>query len=71
MIKRSQRLPCRHHKEAIQMVLDALLTNDKTGAIASLTEVDAIGHRIVHGGEKFASSASHHRRNDRSRRRVQ
>ena len=44
------------HKEAIQMVLDAL-TNEKTGAIASLKEVDAIGHRVVHGGEKFASSA--------------
>ena len=44
------------HKEAIQMVLDAL-TNDKTGAIASLKEVNAIGHRVVHGGEKFASSA--------------
>ncbi len=44
------------HKEAIQMVLDAL-TNDKTGAIKSLSEIDAIGHRVVHGGEKFASSA--------------
>ena len=44
------------HKEAIQMVLEAL-TNDKTGAIKSLAEVNAIGHRIVHGGEKFASSA--------------
>ena len=43
------------HKEAIQMVLDAL-TNEKTGAIASLKEVNAIGHRVVHGGEKFASS---------------
>ena len=44
------------HKEAIQMVLEAL-TNEKTGAIKSLAEVNAIGHRIVHGGEKFASSA--------------
>ena len=44
------------HKEAIQMVLEAL-TNDKTGAIGSLKEVNAIGHRVVHGGEKFASSA--------------
>ena len=43
------------HKEAIQMVLEAL-TNEKTGAIKSLAEVNAIGHRIVHGGEKFASS---------------
>ena len=44
------------HKEAIQFVLDAL-TNEKTGAIMSLKEVDAIGHRVVHGGEKFAASA--------------
>ena len=48
--------PMPTHKEAIQMVLDAL-TNEKTGAIQSLKEVDAIGHRVVHGGEKFASSA--------------
>lgn len=45
------------HKEAIQMVLDAL-TNDKTGAIKSLKEIDAVGHRVVHGGEKFASSVA-------------
>ena len=44
------------HKEAIQMVLEAL-TNEKTGAIKSLAEVNAIGHRIVQGGEKCASSA--------------
>ena len=43
------------HKEAIQMVLDALV-NDKTGAIKALSEIDAVGHRIVLGGEKFASS---------------
>lgn len=43
------------HKEAIQLVLDAL-TNEKTGAIKSLSEVNAVGHRVVHGGEKFASS---------------
>ncbi len=43
------------HKEAIQMVLDALV-NEKTGAIESLADVSAVGHRVVHGGEKFASS---------------
>ena len=47
--------PMPTHKEAIQMVLDAL-TNDKTGAIGSLKEVNAVGHRVVHGGEKFAKS---------------
>lgn len=48
--------PMPTHKEAIQLVLDALV-NEKTGAIADLSEVNAVGHRIVHGGEKFASSA--------------
>lgn len=43
------------HKEAIGFVLDAL-TNAKTGAIADLKEIGAVGHRIVHGGEKFAKS---------------
>ena len=43
------------HKEAIQMVLDAL-KNPNTGVIKSLDEVGAVGHRVVHGGEKFASS---------------
>lgn len=44
------------HKEAISLVLNAL-TNDKTGAVKDLKEIDAIGHRIVHGGEEFAGSA--------------
>ncbi len=44
------------HKEAIQMVLHALV-NEKTGAVKDLSEIEAIGHRIVHGGEKFESSA--------------
>ncbi len=43
------------HTEAIQFVLDAL-TNENTGVIKSLDEVGAVGHRVVHGGEKFASS---------------
>ena len=43
------------HNEAIQYVLDAL-TNEKNGAIKSLSEIGAIGHRIVHGGEKFTKS---------------
>ena len=37
------------------MVLDALV-NPKTGALKSLEEIGAVGHRVVHGGEKFASS---------------
>ena len=43
------------HKQAIQMVLDAL-HNPKSGAVKDLSEIDAVGHRVVHGGEKFAKS---------------
>ena len=48
--------PMPTHKQAIQMVMDALV-NEKTGIIKSLDEIGAVGHRIVHGGEKFAASA--------------
>ncbi|MDD6304901.1 MAG: acetate kinase [Lachnospiraceae bacterium] len=47
--------PMPTHKEGIQMVLDELV-NPKTGAVKSLSEIDAVGHRVVHGGEKFAQS---------------
>ena len=43
------------HTEAIQFVIDAL-TNEKTGVVKGLDEIGAVGHRLVHGGEKFASS---------------
>lgn len=43
------------HKVGIQEILK-LLTSPEHGAIKSLEEIDAVGHRVVHGGEKFASS---------------
>ena len=43
------------HQEAIKMVLDAL-TNEEYGVIKSLDEIGAVGHRVVHGGEKFTHS---------------
>ena len=43
------------HTEAIQFVIEAL-TNPETGVVNSLDEIGAVGHRMVHGGEKFASS---------------
>ncbi len=43
------------HTEAIQFVIDAL-TDENTGVVKSLSEIGAVGHRVVHGGEKFASS---------------
>lgn len=44
------------HTEAIQFVIDAL-TDADSGVVKSLDEIGAVGHRLVHGGEKFASSA--------------
>ena len=43
------------HAAGIAFILNAL-TNPEFGAIKSLTEIDAVGHRVVHGGEKFSES---------------
>ena len=43
------------HTEAIQFVIDAL-TDSERGVVKHLDEIDAVGHRLVHGGEKFACS---------------
>lgn len=47
--------PMPTHTEAVKMVLEALV-NEKTGVLKSLDEIDAVGHRIVHGGEAFKQS---------------
>lgn len=47
--------PMPDHTEAIRLVLEAL-TNPKTGVVKHLDEIGAVGHRIVHGGEKFAEA---------------
>ena len=47
--------PMPTHTEAIKMVLDALV-NPKTGVLSSLDEVEAIGHRVLHGGSKITES---------------
>lgn len=44
-----------NHIEGIEVIFKQLL-NKKYGKLNSLEELDAIGHRVVHGGEKFASS---------------
>ena len=43
------------HKAAIRAILDNL-TDAETGCIAGFDEIDAVGHRVVHGGEKFSES---------------
>ena len=50
-------VPMPTHSEAIQAVLAALV-DPVNGVISSMKEIDAVGHRVVHGGESFASSFS-------------
>jgi len=43
------------HRKGIELVVDALL-NDEHGVIKDISEVSAVGHRVVHGGEKYSGS---------------
>ncbi len=45
----------KNHKEGLEMIVRTM-TDEKTGVIKNLSEIDAVGHRVVHGGERFASS---------------
>ena len=45
----------RDHNDAIHMVLEALL-NRAHGVVSDLSEIGAVGHRVVHGGESFSAS---------------
>ena len=47
--------PILNHKEALRILLD-ILVDAEYGVIKSMDEIDAVGHRVVHGGEKFADS---------------
>lgn len=47
--------PMDDHKTAIKLVLDALV-DEKHGVIKDMSEISAVGHRVVHGGEKYANS---------------
>ncbi len=49
-------IPMPTHKEAIAAVLE-ILTSEKDGVVEDMSAIDAVGHRVVHGGEKFSSSA--------------
>jgi len=46
---------CPTHKEAIKLIID-MLTHPEHGVIKKLSDISAIGHRVVHGGEKFSKS---------------
>ena len=53
--KATTEVEMKNHTQAVQYVIEKL-TDKEVGVIASLNEIDAVGHRVVHGGEKFASS---------------
>ena len=54
-IKKNEDVPMPTHKEGMEVLLDTLM-NKEYGVINSIDEIYAIGHRVVHGGEKFSSS---------------
>ncbi|MBO4391780.1 MAG: acetate kinase [Clostridia bacterium] len=45
----------KNHSEAIQLIVDTLVSKDH-GVLSSMKEIDAVGHRVLHGGEKFSGS---------------
>lgn len=47
--------PMKNHQDAIRLVLDAVV-DPQYGGVKDIKEVEAVGHRVVHGGEKFAGS---------------
>ena len=47
--------PMKDHADAINMVIEALISPEH-GVIADMSEISAVGHRVVHGGELFSSS---------------
>ncbi len=55
MDKVKNEVPMKDHKDAIKQVLEAV-QNPEYGVVASMDEIGAVGHRVVHAGEKFAES---------------
>ncbi|MDO5783727.1 MAG: acetate kinase [Eubacteriales bacterium] len=53
--KYSENVPMKDHADAIRAVIDILIDKE-WGVIESMSEIDAVGHRVVHGGEYFADS---------------
>ena len=55
VLKETRDIPMPTHSEAIEAVL-SILVDEKFGVVKSLDEVDAVGHRVLHGGDKFIES---------------
>lgn len=54
-VKEETEVSMENHTDAIRLVLQ-VLTNEKTGVVKTLDEIGAVGHRIVHGGERFSEA---------------
>ncbi|MBR2950512.1 MAG: acetate kinase [Lachnospiraceae bacterium] len=54
--KKKEEVVLNNHTDAVKVVIEKL-TDAEVGVIASLSEIDAVGHRVAHGGENFTSSA--------------
>lgn len=55
MDKISVQVPMKDHKDAIGQVIDAILDKDH-GVVKDMKEIEAVGHRVVHAGEKYSQS---------------
>ena len=54
-VKMAKEAPMKDHADAMKLVVDAL-TDAEIGCVASMDEIEAIGHRVVHGGAYFSKS---------------
>ena len=54
--KITKEIPMEDHKKAVELVIEAL-TDPVDGVVKSLEEIDAVGHRVVHGGERFSEAS--------------
>ena len=55
--KIKKELSCENHADALKLFLNDILSKENNvGVISSLDEIGAVGHRVVHGGEKFKSA---------------
>lgn len=53
--ERSKKVPAKDHHQAMAVIMETL-TDPKLGAVKDIREIQAVGHRVVHGGEEFTGS---------------
>lgn len=53
--KKQTQSSCPSHKEAIELIIESII-NEETGVISDMNVIGAVGHRVLHGGDKFTKS---------------